>query len=248
MTRLSDPLETPLAPPPPRRFSLRWCWQAMGMLKLRILLVAVGSALLSGAASSYFMAHESEQVVRNSFSQQQQDSVYLVADLVDTRLRRMQSNLRLLAADIPSGQLAHPAALAQLLRNHPLTLEQFLALQVVLPDGSVLASASNSPQDMPDPGFSHQAVFQDTFSTGATGMTEPVLSLQTREPVVVVTVPVRRPDGQTVAVLAGAVSLRSADLLPAAVSTLGDFSQAGRHLNRARDMLEAIYPTRITPR
>ncbi|MEO5794462.1 MAG: diguanylate cyclase [Rhodoferax sp.] len=224
MTRHSEPLEIPSTPAPPRRFSVHWCWQAMGMLKLRILLVAVGSALLSGAASSYFMARESEQVVRNSFSQQQQDSVYLVADLVDTRLRRMQSNLRLLAADIPSTQLAHPAALAQLLRNHPLTLEQFLALQVVLPDGSVLASASHSPQDVPDPGFSHQAVFQTTLLTGAIGISEPVRSQQTQEPVVVVTVPVRGPDGQTVAVLAGAVSLGSADLLPAAVSTLGDFS------------------------
>lgn len=196
------------------------------MLKVRILLVAVGSALLSGAASSYFIARESEQVVRNSFSQQQQDAVYLVADLVDSRLRRMQSNLRLLAAEIASVPLAHTAALAQLLRNHPLTLDQFLAMQVVLADGRVLASASHTPQDMPDPDFSHQAAFQTTLSTGATGISEPVLSLQTREPVVVVTVPVRGPNGRTVAVLAGAVSLRSADLLPTAVSTLGDYSAA----------------------
>ena len=194
------------------------------MIKVRMLLVAVGSALLSGAASSYFMAHESEQVVRNSFSQQQQDSVYLVADLVDTRLRRMESNLHLLAADILSIQLAHPAVLAQLLRNHPLALDQFLAVQVVLPDGTVLASASHSPQDVPDLGFSNQAIFHATLSSGVTGITEPVLSLQSRQPVVVVTVPVRRPDGQTVAVLAGVVSLQSEDLLPAAVSTLGDFS------------------------
>ncbi len=194
------------------------------MLKVRILLVAVVSALLSGVASSYFMAYESEQVVRNSFSQQQQDSVYLVADLVDTRLRRMQSNLRLLAAEVTPELIAHPATLAQLLRNRPLALEQFLAVELVLPDGSVLASASHTPQDVPTTDFIHQPVFQATLAGGATGMTEPVLSLQTRQPVVTVTVPVRRLDGQIVAVLAGLVSLHSADLLPAAVSTLGEFS------------------------
>ncbi|BDT67095.1 hypothetical protein os1_12640 [Comamonadaceae bacterium OS-1] len=77
---------------------------------------------------------------------------------------------------------------------------------------------------LPDPDFSHQAVFQATLDTGVTGITEPVLSSQNREPVVVVTVLVRGADGQAVAVLAGAVSLLSADLLLAAVSTLGDFS------------------------
>ncbi len=200
------------------------------MLRLRILLVAVGSALLSGAASSYFMARESEQVVRNSFSQQQQDSVNLVADLVDSRLRRMQSNLRLLAADIPFSQLGQPAALAQLLRKHPLALEQFLAVQLLRSDGSVLAAASHSQEasqnlhDGPDLGFVQQAMFQATLATGATGTSEPVRSLQSQEPVVVVTVPVRGEGGQVVAVLAGAVSLRSADLLPTAVSTLGEFS------------------------
>lgn len=232
MTRPSDPLDIAARPAPPRRFSLRWCWQAMGMLKLRILLVAVGSALLAGGASSYFMARESEQVVRNSFGQQQQDSVNLVADLVDSRLRRVQSSLRLLAADIPPAQLGHPAALAQLLRKHPLALEQFLAVQLLRPDGSLLASAplsaplsaSLSAQDVPDPAFTQQAVFQATLASGATGTSEPVLSQRSQEPVVVVTVPVRAADGQTVAVLAGAVSLRSADLLPTAVSTVGDFS------------------------
>jgi diguanylate cyclase (GGDEF)-like protein/PAS domain S-box-containing protein len=194
------------------------------MLKVRILLVAVVSALLSGAASSYFMAFESEQVVRNSFSQQQQDAVYLVADLVDTRLRRMQSNLRLLASEVSPALLAQPTALAQLLRNRPLALEQFLALQLVLPDGQVLATASLTPQDVPGNDFIHQKAFQTTLATGSTGVTEPVLSLFTRQPVVVVTVPVRSPDGRTVALLAGSVSLHAADLLPVAVSTLGEYS------------------------
>ena len=151
----------------------------------------------------------------------------VVADPMRARApsrQQLADQIELRAADIPSAQLAHSAGLEQLLRKHPLALEQFLAVQVVRPDGSVLASASQSAQDVPDPDFSHQAVFQTTLDTGAAGITEPVLSLQTRQPVVVATVPVRGPDGQTVAVLAGAVSLRSADLLPAAVSTLGDFS------------------------
>jgi diguanylate cyclase (GGDEF)-like protein/PAS domain S-box-containing protein len=194
------------------------------MLKVRVLLVAVVSALLSGAASSYFMAYESEQVVRSSFSQQQQDAVYLVSDLVDTRLRRMQSNLRLLASEVTPELLAQPAQLSQLLRNRPLALEQFLALQLVQPDGQVLASASLTPHDVPKHSFVRQKAFQATLATGATGMSEPVLSPVTLQPVVVVTVPVRSADGRTVALLAGNISLHAADLLPAAVSTLGEYS------------------------
>ncbi len=221
----ADPAPPPQpATAPPRRYSPRWCWKATGTLKVRIVLVAVVSALLSGAASSYFMAFESAQVVRRSFSQQQQDAVYLVADLVDTRLRRMQSNLRLLAAEVGPSLLADPAALDRLLHNRPLALEQFLALQLVLPDGRVLASASLTPQDVPDHDFPRQKAFQATLATGGTGVMEPVLSPVTRQPVVPMVVPVRSPDGQTVALLAGSVALHAADLLPAAVSTLGEYS------------------------
>ena len=72
--------DTTPKPRSPRRSAWRWCLQLAGTFKFRVLLVAVMSALLSGVASSYFMAYESERVILRSFSLQQRDEVELAAD------------------------------------------------------------------------------------------------------------------------------------------------------------------------
>lgn len=208
------------------RLYRRWCWQRMGTLKFRVMLVAVMSALLSAAASSYFMASKNERIMLSGMEMQQQDEVELAAAMLGSRVSRVQAHLRLLASEVSPPLLARPAALERQLYSHPLALEMFSAVLVVRPDGNVQATAAHNLQQLPVLDFSRQVFFQRTVATGAIGVSDPMPSRLSDEPIVLMSVPVHDLSGRVVAVVAGALPLQSADMLPSASSTLGQFSAA----------------------
>lgn len=215
----------PMAARPWRLLRLR-CWQIAGTLKFRILLVAVMSALLSGVASSYFMAYENERVILRTFSLQQREEVELAAEMLSSKVSRVQASLGLMASGISPDLLERPAALERQLHSHPFMLQMFSAVQVVKIDGTVRAKAARSVQPLEGVDFPRQAYFQHTVATGSNGVSDPSVSDLVPEPMVVMTVPVRDMGGRIFAVMVGALPLQSSDLLPSATSSLGQFSAA----------------------
>ncbi|WP_394792477.1 diguanylate cyclase domain-containing protein [Rhodoferax sp.] len=201
-------------------------WQAVGTLKFRVLLVAVMSALLSGVASSYFMSNESERVMLTSFNLQQRDEVELAAEMLSSKVSRVQASLGLMASSITPDLLERPAALERQLHSHPFMLEMFSAVQVVKIDGSVRAKAARSVQPLEGVDFTSLGYFQRTVTMGINGVSDPLVSDLVPEPMVVMTVPVRDLGGRIFAVMVGALPLQSSDLLPSAASTLGQFAAA----------------------
>ena len=218
--------DTTPKPRSPRRSAWRWCLQLAGTFKFRVLLVAVMSALLSGVASSYFMAYESERVILRSFSLQQRDEVELAAEMLGSKIARVQASLGLMASSISPDLLERPAALERQLHSHPFMLQMFSAVQVVKIDGTVRARAARSVQLLEGVDFTREGYFQRTVTMGVNGVSDPSVSDGVSEPMVVMSVPIRDLGGRIFAVMVGALPLQSSDLLPTAASTLGPFSAA----------------------
>nr|WP_315431349.1 cache domain-containing protein [uncultured Albidiferax sp.] len=191
-----------------------------------MLLLAVMSAMLSGVASGYFIADESERVILRSFSLQQRDEVELAAEMLGGKSARVEASLGLMASSISPDLLERPAALDRQLHSHPFMLQMFSAVQVVKIDGTVRAPGGTQRAAAGGGGLHPRGVFPAHGHHGGNGVPDPRVSALVPEPMVVMSMPVRDLGGRIFAVMVGALPLQSSDLLPTAASTLGPFSAA----------------------
>lgn len=195
-------------------------------LKVRVVLVAVVSALLSGGVSTYYMSRESERVATMLFTQQQSDEVELVADMLGSKITQLQNILRLLANEVTPEMFADRDALENLLLNRPVAKSLFNSIYLARPDGELKAGLMSGNVQRFPMNVLDRDYFLQTLSTGLPVVSTPVASRVTGRMMVIFTMPLRAHGGDMFGVMAGTVPLESTELLPSTLTTLGQFASA----------------------
>ena len=146
---------------------------AVSTLKFRVVLVVVGSALVAGLVSTYFVSGQSGKVATRLLLEQQTAEIELVAEMHNSQAAQVQYALRLLASQITPELLRNPAALQELLVNRVLIRQTFAALIVAAPDSQVLASWFGEPAPSLPGAVSQAPEFRRTLSSAAAQIGDP---------------------------------------------------------------------------
>ncbi len=223
-----------------------WWRQVLGTLKLRVVLVAMAAALVSGGVATVYLTHENIAVTGRLFAQKQADEVELVADMLNGRVEHLRGQLRVLGDDFNVGMMSNAPAVEAVLMSRPATRQVFDSVWVASLDGTPLASLSRSgPVDLPKD-LAQQPYFRSaaeklipTVSPGRWSG-EPMLS-----PVVLTfTQPLVDTHGPY-GVIGGTVALHSPHLLSSAFTALGQFSTGVVVVDSNGNLLTSSDVTRV---
>lgn len=186
-------------------------WQT---LKLRLALmgaalIALAVALTVGLTLSTAGQRSEQLALDLSLAQTRK-----LAKLVSGRLVELQLSLRAAADELDVATIDVPTALKFLERRTVLS-RQFDSVFIAAPDGRVLAMRDSAGLYEPQPALriGDRPYFQQTLAQQRPIVSEPVRARTTQGPALILTFPVRAPDGRVAAVLAGGLRLSSQRLL-----------------------------------
>ncbi|MBE0599585.1 MAG: PAS domain-containing protein, partial [Desulfuromonadales bacterium] len=209
--------------------------------KMTAAMAVMTAALLSAlafTALAYF-----ERGFKTSLGQQQFTLVSGLAREMDQKIEHAQAELLGLAPLLPLDQLGDPAALQTFLEKHRGWVGHFdAAIAVLSASGKVLAF-SPVEAELAGKDLSFRPHIRQTLVTGKPQISDPFFSVQQNgHPVVAFTAPVLGPDGEVVAILAGAIDLLRENFLGAlAATTLG---QTGYLYLYGTDRTIIVHPDR----
>lgn len=209
------------AHPPPmttRRTSLTDPFAAQasrwGSVKLRLaaigaFLIALAVALTVGLTLKAVDRHDEQVALDLSLAHTRK-----MARLMSARLVGLQLALRAATQTLDLGRpIDHDAAQA-FLNGGPVLSNLLDALTVIRPDGEVLAFRDSQGLRAPGLNVADRDYFRDTVAQQRPIISQPMLGRLSKEPVIVLTMPVRGPDGRIAAVIAGSLRLASQELMP----------------------------------
>jgi PAS domain S-box-containing protein len=179
-----------------RSLSLKW----RAVYAVTALTVAV--LLLASAIQMHFMRAD----LRRVLSDQQFALVSHTAQELDAKFDASTDLLERSAAGFPVDLLASPAGAREYYRNRPELLGIFDSVLVATPDGRMIADYPQVP-GRTDSSLAVRAYFQRLLATGKPVISEPVLGRTSKEPIVLIAVPIKHANGSLAGVLIGVLNL-----------------------------------------
>ncbi|HTJ93096.1 MAG TPA: diguanylate cyclase [Pararobbsia sp.] len=149
--------------------------------------------------------------LRRLLQEQQDNQVALVATQLDDKFELRARILQALAVHLAPAIEHDPRQLEAIARQSVAMPTTFDWLLLIAPDGRRIFDTR--PEAGPDAGYSDRDYFQKVIDGALVAISDPVISHATGRSVVVVSVPVRTPDGRIVAVLDGGLDLRGTNFL-----------------------------------
>ena len=182
-------------------------------LKVRLALASALLILASVAMTVVVVLREvgrsTEQMVLDS----QEDDARRVAATVSVRLVAMQRALRSVALQMAPATLADHAELTEFLSRQPVLTTIFASVFVVALDGTLQLVVDESGIRDPHTSVADRDYFKDTLREQRPLIARVTSSRVSKEPIVVLTMPVFGADGRVAAVLGGSRRLSSRSLL-----------------------------------
>jgi diguanylate cyclase (GGDEF)-like protein/PAS domain S-box-containing protein len=195
-------------------------------LKVRLALAGAVLILASVAMTVIFVLREvgrsTEQIVLDS----QEDDARRLAATVSMRLVGLQRALRSVALQLPAATLADRARLADFIKEQPVLSTLFASVFVVSLDGTMQVISDERGVRDPHTSVGDRDYFKDTVREQRPIIAGVATSRVSREPIVIVTMPVLGSDGRVAAVLGGSLRLSSRSLLDDLTQGAGDRSSA----------------------
>ena len=207
-TRTSAPTDRLAAP------SSRW-----GSVKLRLaatgaFLIALAVALTVGLTLNAVDDHDEQVALDLSLAHTRK-----MARLISARLVSLQLSLRTAAQSLDISQPIDRAAAEAFLTGRPVLTSLLDTMTVIRPDGEVLAFRDSKGPRVPGLNVADRDYFRDTLAQQRPIVSQPMMGRLSKEPVILLTMPVLGPDGRLVVVLAGSLRLASRELMPEITAT-----------------------------
>ena len=194
---------------------MRTARESFGLRSLKVRLALAGAMLIFASVTLTLIVvlrevgRSTEQIVLDS----QQDDARRLASTISMRLIALQRALRSVALQIPAGAAAEPAALTDFFQGQPVLTTLFSSVFMTALDGTIVVVADeHGPRD-PHQNIVDRDYFKDTLRERRPIIAHVSSSRVSREPIVVLTMPVFGSDGRVVAVLGGSLRLSSRSLL-----------------------------------
>ena len=194
--------------------SSRW-----GSVKLRLaaigaFLIATAVALTVGLTLHAVDTHDEQVALDLSLAHTRK-----MARLMSARLVSLQLSLRAATQTLDLSRPLDRDTAEAFLKNRPVLMSLLDTMTVVRPDGEVLAFRDGKGPRVPGLNVSDREYFRDTIAQQRPIISQAVVGRLSKEPVIVLTMPVLGPDGRILLVLAGSLRLASRELMPEITAT-----------------------------
>ena len=185
-----------------------------GPLVRKLLLVALGAIVLSGALAAWWVSHAMREEAMDRLVSQQNDEVELVARLLASKIEQSQKVLSTVAEGITPEILDSPASLGWLLQQGLPAVRFFDAIQVARKDGTLSVNLRygrlTKASDL-DPVERDYLV--RTLVNGKP-LVSGLIGSTAADARVMFTMPLLRGEGRVIGVVSGVLRLQSQGLLP----------------------------------
>ncbi len=187
---------------------LRW----FNTLKFKIVAMTVVTAVLAALASTQLAQTATRADLERLLLENERDDGERMAAMLASKIDTLERTLKALARAITPEQLNDPVAMATMLRDKPAMSVLFDSFFAAGPGGAMLARVENGATTSGLPSVAERAYFRTAMAGYQIVVSDPLLSLVTRLPIVIIATPVLAVDGRSVGVVAGSLGLRSTSL------------------------------------
>lgn len=181
-------------------------------LKTRFSLAAAALTLFIAAVMTATSVLIVQRGIEDVVRQAQVSSTLQIASELNQHVRLRQEALASMAADFERGNVWLPG-------HYQSRLEHFRAIHGLFSNVFMLDARGNVVADLVSTAlggrtnFAQRAYFRDTLRTNGPVLSEPIIGVTSRQPLVMLTAPVRAPDGAIAYVLVGMINLEQASFV-----------------------------------
>ena len=193
-----------------------------GSLKLRLALASGVIIALSVVVVSSLVLERGGRHTEQAILDSEAANAEHLATVLRQRIVLLQVALRAAAAPVDATILTDPAAQVRYMQQRQVLATLFANIALVSADGRVLAVRDGSGIRREDLSVADRPYFRQTVQLGRPIVSEPMIGRLSREPVVVLTMPVASAGPTGGAVLLGTLRLSSRDLLADLAATGSD--------------------------
>jgi len=194
--------------------------RALSSLKLRLALKGAVVIAISVAATALLVLRDVEQRTERAILDSELGHSERLARVVSARLVAMQLALRAGSAQLPIDKLQDVDAMAAFLSSRRILADLFQSLSVIDAKGRIVALSDAAGVHAPELSVTDRAFFIKTKAAGRPIVSDPIVSRVSGEATIVLSMPVRGPQGDIVAMLGGGLRLSERTLM-------GDLTQTG---------------------
>lgn len=195
----------------------RLAW-AFGSLKVRITLAGVAALLLGIGLITLLLVNRAERDTLEIQRKRERIETSRTAKLLAGNVIHLQRDLRAAASRLGPETVADDRALDHFIEAQAVLRTRFDSIFVIAPDGHLRLVTDEAGLRHPTMRLNDREYFRRTLAEDRPVVSEVIKSRLTGIPIVILTQPVRGPDG-IVAVLAGSLRLTSRDLVADLVSS-----------------------------
>lgn len=181
-------------------------------LKARLMVASALVIAISVAVTALAILHGVGRRSEQALMEMERSNAERVASLLAQRVVVLQRMLRAAAATLPVAARSQPDAAARFLAGNPSLAVPFAAVHVSNVLGRMLAFYDGNDVTHPQLDLSDRDYFWQTVTAGVPVVSEPLPGRISREPVLILTMPVLGEGGRVVAVLGGTLRLGSRNL------------------------------------
>jgi diguanylate cyclase (GGDEF)-like protein/PAS domain S-box-containing protein len=181
-------------------------------LKFRIVAVAVLAGVMSALGTAMFVLKATEGEVQQMLLDNDRVDRERTAALLTGKLETLKKSLAAAALHAGVDLWMDHERMERFLVDLPALSVLFDAIFAAAPDGSMIARIDRGQPASVLPSIADRDYFRRAMQSDQPVVSEPLFSKVSNEPIVIVAVPVLRPDGSHRGLMAGAIRLRSNSL------------------------------------
>ena len=193
-----------------------------GSLKLRLALACGVVIVLSVVAVSSLVIERGGHQTEHAILDSEAANAEHLASVLRQRVVRLQVALRAAAVPVDDNLLNDRAAQVRYMQNRQVLATLFANIALVAADGRLLVLRDGSGISHPAVSLADRGYFRQTLQLRRPVVSEPIVGRVSREPLLVLTMPVPGPGDRTMAILVGTLRLTSHDLLADLVAPSSD--------------------------
>ncbi len=188
--------------------ALRW----FATLKFKIIAMAIATAMLAAIASTHMALRTTEADLERVLLQNERDDGERIAAQVGSKLDLLRLTLTAVAKRTRTEDWASSASMSRMLLERPVMAALFTNVFAASADGRMIARIENGQTSTELPAIGDRAYFLDAMKSPRPVVSAPLKGRVKGTPIVVVATRVESPTGGIDGVIAGALSLGSANL------------------------------------
>ena len=206
---------------------LRW----FATLKFKIVAMAVATGMLSALGTTQLVLTTTQADINELLLHNDSEDLERAAALLADKVEMLKLSLGAVARRVDPALWQDHAAMTHFLVDKPGLNALFESVIVAGPTGGLLARLVRGVPSAELPNIADREYFQQAMKGDQPVVSEPLLGRVTKQPLLIIAVPVVGPDGNAAGIIAGTLSLRSASLF----SNLSGTSQPDGSRNLVMD-------------